>query len=390
MLNFLSIPPAFSLNTDSLLNSAGFSGHSPLFSPPMKKTPLFRLSLIGLLALASLAQAQLSCTHATTSAPCCTTAAPPPVAPILASEFLGWSRAIQLQNDQVQAVLVPAIGRLVHFAPIDGQSPFRLESSMQGQTPPAGEAFFNIGGDWLWPVSQARWARFAETGKDWPPPALLADLPWECSAWTDADGAQCARLTRDYAAPLHIQVTRLFRLEPDSATLIVQQRIERTAPSEIPVVLWNISQIAQAEQIVMPIDADSKFRGGLKALMGRKPSKKNLIPCKESAVYRVSEGAETKLGSDSARGWIAAAKGTHIIFESVVNSATGDYPDGGCVVEVYSNQGLGYSEIETLSPEVNLAPGTVLENTLRIEITTTDGPLEACPLTEFVRTLAGE
>jgi hypothetical protein len=352
--------------------------------------PLYRLTLIGILALASLAQAQPACTHTTTSPPCCTTAAPPPVAPILPSGFLGWTNAFRLQNDQAEAVLVPAIGRLVHFATRSGQSPFRLEASMQGQTPPAGEPFFNIGGDWLWPVSQARWATFAKNGKDWPPPALLADLPWKCSAWTDADGARCAMLTRDYAAPLNIQVSRLFRLEPDSAVLIVQQRIERTADSDIPVVLWNISQIAQAEQIVLPVEENSTFRGGLKSLMGRKPSKKQLVPCKASAVYRVSEGAETKLGSDSIRGWIAAAKGIHVIFESVANSATGDYPDGGCVVEVYSNQGLGYSEIETLSPEVNLAPGTVLENTLRIEIASTEKPLTGCPLSGFVRTLAGE
>jgi hypothetical protein len=124
--------------------------------------------------------------------------------------------------------------------------------------------------------------------------------------------------------------------------------------------------------------------------MGRKPSRKRLVPCGNAAVYRVSEGAETKLGSDSPRGWIAAAKGSNLIFESVANTAAGDYPDGGCVVEVYSNQGLGYSEIETLSPELELAPGTVLQNTLRIGISSMPLPLDACPLAAVVLTLAGE
>ena len=267
---------------------------------------------------------------------------------------------------------------------------FRLEPSLHGQTPPEGERFFNIGGDWLWPVSQARWASVSDDGKDWPPPALLADRPWNSSAWTDADGAACALLSREYGAPLHIQVSRLFRLAPGSAVLVVQQRIERTAPSEIPVVLWNVSQIAQAEHIVLPVERLSKFRGGLQALMGRMPSRKHLAACAGAAVYRVSPGAETKLGSDSPRGWIAAAKGTNVIFESVANAAEGAYPDGGCVVEVYSNHGLGYSEIETLSPELNLAPGTVLENTLRIELASTGSPLRACPLAAAVRALAGE
>jgi hypothetical protein len=315
---------------------------------------------------------------------------PPPVAPILPSGFLGWTNTYRLQNDRVEAVFVPAIGRLVHFAPIQGPSPFRLESTLQGKTPPESEPFFNIGGDWLWPVSQARWPAIATDGKDWPPPALLADLPWKCSAWTDADGAQCAQFTREYGAPLHIRVSRLFRLAPGSAALVVQQGIERTAPSDVPVVLWNISQIAQAEQIILPIEKKSMFRGGLKALMGRKPARRQLAICKDAAVYRVSAGAETKLGSDSPRGWIAAAKGTNLIFESVANTMAGDYPDGGCLIEVYSNQGLGYSEIETLSPEIMLAPGNVLENTLRIELAATEAPLSGCSLATAVRALAGE
>ena len=317
---------------------------------------------------------------------CCAIPVPPPVAPILPTDFLGWTNAYRLQNDRAEAILVPAVGRLVHFSPVQGSSPFRIEPSLQGQLPPEGERFFNMGGDWLWPVSQARWAGFSTDGKDWPPPAVLADLPWTCSAWTDADGVPCALLTREYGAPLNILVSRLFRLEPNSATLMVRQRIERTAPSEIPVVLWNISQIAQAEHIVLPVEEPSKFPGGLSALMGSMPSSGQLATCGDSAVYRVSPGAETKLGSDSPHGWIAAAKGPHVIFESVENPSSGTYPDGGCIVEVYSNQGLGYSEIETLSPEVLLAPGTVLENTLRIELSTTESPLADCPLADYIRT----
>ena len=345
------------------------------------KNPLRMLALLGLWGL---------CLTAGAARNGSVVAPPPPVAPILPSEFLGWTESYRLQNERAEAILVPAIGRLVHFAPLQGRSLFRLDPALQGRTPPAGEPFFNIGGDWLWPVSQARWATFSADGKDWPPPASLADRPWNCSAWTDAEGAPCALLSREYGAPLHIQVSRLFRLEPGSAALTVLQRIERTAPSEIPVVLWNISQIAGAELIAMPVDAASRFRGGLKALMGRKPSRRQLAVAKDVAVYRVSPGAETKLGSDSPRGWIAAARETNVIFESVANTAAGDYPDGGCVVEVYSNQGLGYSEIETLSPELNLAPGTVLENTLRIELASAKAPLAVRSFARFVRALAGE
>lgn len=317
-------------------------------------------------------------------------APPPPVSPIPPTEFRGWPKAYVLKNDRVEAVFVPAIGRLVHFSAVGGPSLFRLESSLQGQTPPAGERFFNVGGDWLWPVAQARWASLSADGSNWPPPAPLADRPWKCSAWTDVGGAQCALLTRKYGPPLNVLVTRLFRLDPESSALVVRQRIERTGAPGVPVVLWNVSQIAKAESIAMPVEAESKFRNGVKALMGRKPTRKRLVPCGDAVVYAVAPGAETKLGSDSPRGWIAAACGPRVVFESVANGTAGAYPDGGCVVEVYSNEGLGYSEIETLGPEVDLARGTVLENVLRIELATAESPLAGCAFADFLRPLAGK
>lgn len=321
-------------------------------------------------------------------------AAPPPaaeaspVAPIPATAYLGWTNAIRLQNGQAEAILVPDLGRLVHFAATNGPSSFRLEASLKGKLPPAGERFFNIGGDWFWPVAQARWGALSGDGQDWPPPALLADRPWSCSAWSDSDGTPCALLTRNYGPPLNIQATRLFRLESGGSVLVVLQRIERTGPSDVPVVLWNISQIAAAEQIALPVERKSLFRTGLMVLKGKMPSRRQLARCGSAVVYRVSPGAETKLGSDSLRGWIAAARGKQLVVESVVNTAAGEYPDGGCVVEVYSNHGLGYSEIETLSPEVTLAPGTVLENTLRIELAAAESPLPACAFAEAAGRLA--
>ena len=321
---------------------------------------------------------------------CCTASAPPPVSPLPASESLGWPHAFRLQNDQAEAVIVPAVGRLVHFAPLGDESLFRLDPALQGRTPAEGDAFFNVGGDWMWPVAQARWGQLSGDGKDWPPPAPIADGAWTGSAWTDADGAQCVLMTREYGAPLHLLASRLFRLAPGSGTLVVQQRLERTAESDVPVVLWNVSQIARAERIALPIEKNSRFRTGLIALMGRRPPREQMVSCTDSSVYLVRPGAETKLGSDSLRGWIAASRGTNAVFESVANSVTGEYPDGGCVVEVYSNEGLGYSEIETLSPETALAPGAVLENVLRIELGATESAAEDCAVADLARKLAGE
>lgn len=311
-----------------------------------------------------------------------------PVAPILPTDYLGWTNAYRLHNEQMEAVLVPAIGRLVHLTLTNGESPLRLEPAMHGKTPDTNEPFFNIGGDWLWPVAQARWPALAENGHDWPPPPLLADLPWECSAWTADDGQQCVQFSRTYGEPLNIVVTRQFTLAPTAAELVVHQRIERTAPSEIPVVLWNISQVAQPDQVLLPVATPSAFRGGLKTLMGHKPDRRAMRRCGAAAIYTPAPGSEVKLGSDSPAAWVAARRGSVLIVETATTSATGNYPDGGATVEIYSNHGLGYAEIETLSPEVALAPATVLENTLRIRLAATPKATGGCKLAEAAQSLA--
>ena len=303
--------------------------------------------------------------------------------------FLGWPNALLLQNDFATAALVPSIGRLVHFSARHGQNLLRLDAALQGHNPPLGDPFFNVGGHWLWPVAQSRWPTLSPNGRDWPPPPALADLPWSGKAWIDADGNQCGLLSRQFGAPLNVAVSRLFVLAPSSSALLVRQRVERTAPSDIPVTLWTISQVDQADRIAMPADAHSPFHGGIQTLIGARPSTL-LAECGDVVVYRVAEGSETKLGSDSRRSWIAAAKGALVLFEAVSNDSPGEYPDGGCVVELFSNSSHGYSEIETLSPELNLPCGAAIENTLRMAIAGTNAPADPCGFADFVRSIAKE
>ena len=314
-----------------------------------------------------------------------------PVAPIRPAARLGWNETYALENGKASAVIVPAIGRLVAFSTPDVPSLFRVDDWCRGKLPENPNEFFNAGGDWIWPVAQSRWPSFSENGNDWPPPAVMADAPWDCSAWEDADGTKCAMLTRKYGAPLHIIVSRLFRLEANSAELVVRQRIERTEPSDIPVVLWNVSQIAKPDAVALPVASDSRFEDGLCTLTANGPAPGSLSDCGDVRIYTVTPGGEVKLGGDSPRAWLAASRGNSAIFEcAAAGNMPGTPPDGGCVIEMYSNEGLGYTEIETLGPEVALQPGTILENTLRMRLAKLPADAAPCALADTGRTLAGE
>jgi hypothetical protein len=314
-----------------------------------------------------------------------------PVAPIRPAPALGWDKAYTLSNGVATAVIVPAIGRLVAFSSGDVPSLFRIDEWYRGKLPSNPGEFFNAGGDWIWPVAQSRWPSFSDNGSDWPPPPVMADGPWDCSAWEDADGARCAMLTRKYGAPLNIIVSRLFRLEAASSELVVRQRIERTEPSDIPVVLWNVSQIAKPDAVALPVASDSRFKDGLCTLTANGPAPGSLSNCGDVCIYTVTPGGEVKLGGDSPRAWLAAARGDSAIFEcAAAGNMPGTPPDGGCVIEMYSNEGLGYTEIETLGPEVALQPGTILENTLRMRLAKLPADAAPCALADTGRALAGE
>jgi hypothetical protein len=313
-----------------------------------------------------------------------------PVAPIQAVAFEGWTNVFELQNPAVALVIVPSIGRIAKISYKGGDNLLRLDAGLKDRVPDGGkgELWMNYGGDWIWPVAQSRWTAMAKT--DWPPPSALAEQPWTGTAWKDADGTMCCQMAREYGEPVNIKVSRLIKLDKAAARFTIRQRIERTAPSELPVVLWNISQIAGASRVVIPQGPDSIFETGVKALLFAMPDDKRLTSCGHAMVFDATEG-EYKLCSDSKRSWIAAQKGGVVIVERATSADTqGAHPDGGCSVEMYSNAGLGYSEIETLSVEKKLLPGESLQNLITVDLLEAGSALPACELAGVICAALGE
>lgn len=314
-----------------------------------------------------------------------------PVAPVPPAACRGWTNAFCLKNKDLEVVVVPGIGRIVWIGWNAKENFLRSGEGLTGVLPAADGSggWLNYGGDWLWPVAQSRWKDFQ--GSDWPPSRLLDGRPWSGTAWKCADGSLCCLITQDYGEPLHIKVSRLFRLDAEEPRLTIQQRVERVAESVIPVTLWNITQIGGAEAVVIPVD-DAVGTGGVRAIMFEAPGEDVLSRCGDAVAFDARAGGERKLCSGSKRAWIAARKGDAVIMERITESSgEGDYPDGGCSLEMYSNSGLGYSEIETLSVERNLAAGETLGNTLVIQCRRLFSELKSpCDLAERVREWLGE
>lgn len=289
-----------------------------------------------------------------------------PLEPIPFEPALGWSNTYHLANGQIELIIAPDAGRVIFMGEAGSSNNIlRMNAELSGKVPTAADAneWFNYGGDWLWPVSQPNWVLFQDG--DWPPSQLIDGRPWTGRAWRCADGTLCCRLDQEYGAPINARVSRTFCLPQEGSSVEVRQEIERTAASTIPVTLWNISQVSGADRALLPGNTNS-----VQPMKFAAPPADLMMWHNDTMMYFADQPGEAKFGGKDPSGWVAARKNGCLLLEQAVpeREPTTPYPDGGCTAEIYSNHGLGYTEIETLSEEIVLKPGEILANTLHITL----------------------
>ena len=126
--------------------------------------------------------------------------------------------------------------------------------------PATDPGFFDIGGDWAWPVARSNWPSFSPNGSDRPPPPALADGPSEVEAWRDRFGNQHVVLTRRYPGPVHATLTREFFVTAHgplgcNQTLRYTGPVEETGCTIRPLALCHVSQVAFPDKIHFPVPA---------------------------------------------------------------------------------------------------------------------------------------
>src|SRR5438128_9995792 len=85
---------------------------------------------------------------------------------ITKAPYHGWPEAYRLSNDKVEAVVVPAIGRVMQLKFVDAEEgPFWENRALDGKLPDtSSNDWGNFGGDKSWPSPQADWPRITGRG----------------------------------------------------------------------------------------------------------------------------------------------------------------------------------------------------------------------------------
>ncbi len=266
--------------------------------------------------------------------------------------YHGWPECYLLSNGCVEAVVVPAIGRVMQLRLAgETEGPFwenrALDGQLHGQ---ASDVWINFGGDKCWPAPQSAWLR--QQGREWPPPVAFDARPAQAAATEFG-----VTMTSPVDPGFGIQVVRHVELDAGQPVLRIRTEYRKLLGGALRVGIWTITQLREPERVAILLKENSHFANGYLGLLAARPAELKLDGRHLWLKRHTSE--QVKIGTDgSSMVWVRAGCALRIDAEA----GPGEYPDGGCVTEIYTNPDpLPYVELEVLGPLQAINAGERIE-----------------------------
>lgn len=269
--------------------------------------------------------------------------------------YHGWPDSIVLSNGQAEAVIVPAVGRIMQFrfaGETDG--PLWENAEMNGKAPdPESKIWGNFGGDKTWPSPQSDWGKI--TPRSWPPPVAFDSMPVEAK-----EDSHAVTLISAVDPHYGIRATRHIQLDPSQPIMTVTTTYEKVKGEPKKVGVWVITQLKDPYAVYMPIPAASSYKEGYN--LQSKETLPDLNRNNHFLILTRNKRTPYKIGNDgSTLLWIGEKTALRIDSARVPDA---EYPDNGSSVEVYTSPDpLPYVELEMLGPLKTLKPGDKIERT---------------------------
>lgn len=260
--------------------------------------------------------------------------------------YRGWTHAFTVGNGQVEAVIVPEIGRIMQFR-FSGSSdgPFWENEVLLGKPMPERPweaAHGSFGGDKTWPAPQSAW--------NWPPPDVFDATPVAIRVAED----QSVILTSEVSPRFGIRTVRRVVLEPAAPVMRIETTYEKVEGDPTEISVWVITQMKSPEAVFIPVPKETRFPAGSTTNWGIPSAHFQLV----DGLVRFTRDLQSahKIGNDAGQMvWMGPREVVRI---DLLGPSGGAYPDGGCSIEVYSNPDpVPYVELETLGPLRRLAVG---------------------------------
>ena len=277
--------------------------------------------------------------------------------------------AIRTSHGQIEAIIVPAWGRVMRFGYIGGKNILWVAPPESLKAP----GFKNRGGSKLWPAPQSEWTNF--TGDVYPPDPSWDGQAFKSDIIAPNSKAPTIRLTSGKWSGVGVRAVIEFSWDSDGA-FVIHETFHKISGGPRRISLWNVAQVNYPDRVYAMTGAKTALKNGYFWFFGG-PS-----PQYEGSVTHIAENCikivpdseySYKIGLDTANPTLVSiSDGTAFTMSAkYINLALSPYPDGpdgdGFPVEFY-NQGGGairYNEEELLSPLYTLHQGQSCSQTIR-------------------------
>jgi hypothetical protein len=270
------------------------------------------------------------------------------------ASYRGWSDALVITNGLVEAVIVPAVGRVMQFRFVNEEGVFWESDDWAGKAPNASSnTWSNFGGDKAWPAPQSDWPKV--TPRSWPPPAAFDSMPVQAEIKGEA-----VELLTPVDPHLGIRVRRLIRLAAKRPVLTITTTFEKIEGDPRTVAVWVITQLKDPQMVYLPLPAATINAAGYVLQSKTQPPSLK----REGQLLALRRDAQTayKIGTDaSTLLWLGERYALRIDSPRALGAP---YPDQGSSAEVYTNPDPAkYVELEMLGPLSTLKAGDRLART---------------------------
>ena len=278
---------------------------------------------------------------------------PSPHGVFMRINYHGWPDALLLRNDVVEAVIVPAIGRVMQFRFAGAQEgPFWENDQLRGMKPdPNSTDWANLGGDKAWPASQANWPQIISRG--WPPPRGFDGLPHEAVIEGSA-----VILTSPVDPDFGIRVRRRIELQPDRPVMTITTRYEKISGPPVETGVWVITQVKDPVAIYAILPETAHSGTGYVLQSDELPAHFKL----ENDLIALTRDPKKNHKIGTMAGTLVWVGRTELLRIDSALVPGGKYPDDRSSAEIYTNlDPLAYVELEILGPLTRMAVGDKIE-----------------------------
>jgi hypothetical protein len=269
-----------------------------------------------------------------------------------------WADSLVLGNGKVEAVIVPAIGRVMQFRFVGEQEgPFWENADLFGKSPDhRSKTWGNFGGDKTWPAPQSDWPKI--TPRSWPPPQAFDSMPVTAEIRLTPQ-TKMVELISAVDPHYGIRTRRLVVLDYKRPQMTITTTYEKVEGDPVTVGVWIITQLKDPQAVHILLPKNPIFAEGYtkqsKQLPAELKRQGRLLSLKRDP--KVS----TKIGTDASSLLWIGEKYTLRIDSPRATKET--YPDQGSSAEVYTNlDPLKYVELEMLGPLKTIKVGDRIEH----------------------------